>query len=362
MSGYPYARSGRGGGTVRFKRRKSRFSFEEVKLMLSEVKRNRHILVGKFNRGVCSDVKKRTWAAITARVNEISECPREILEIIKKWSDLKCDTKRKVAAMRASGASTARIARDLSAVESMVHNILQMPVPSNDFGAPSVDNHGDDDSVGAPVPQNPSGVTNGRMLLRPSVAPGSADASLTTAMPEESLSVPKDVFKRSSPCHVPDFHFESSDVDEPGMKFTEGPQEGVHRDPSRAISHQVTNGTSVGSAVTKTPSTSLPPMSRPASSPPSHQPAFKDPRLGTLQEQLAHNSSLSLQEQQATTQLVGSLSRSLESLSESVQHLVETQQDFVRNSLQLQRDTLHMLRDFTSSALTILQDKLNGHP
>lgn len=83
---------------------------------------------------------------------------------------------------------------------------------------------------------------------------------------------------------------------------------------------------------------------------------------GPLHEQLAHSAQLSLQEQQAATALMGSISRSLETMSESVQQLVETQQAFVRDSLQLQRDALHVLRDFTAGVLTLMQDKLNGRP
>lgn len=83
---------------------------------------------------------------------------------------------------------------------------------------------------------------------------------------------------------------------------------------------------------------------------------------GSLQEHLAKSASLSLQEQQATTVLIGALSRSLESVAESVQWLVQTQQEFARDTLRLQRDTLHVLRDFSSSALALMQDKSNGHP
>lgn len=83
---------------------------------------------------------------------------------------------------------------------------------------------------------------------------------------------------------------------------------------------------------------------------------------GSLQEHLAKSASLSLQEQQATTVLIGTLSRSLESVAESVQRLVQTQQEYARDTLRLQRDTLHVLRDFSSSALALMQDKSKGHP
>lgn len=104
---------------------------------------------GKFNRGVPTDMKKRTWAEITARVNEIGECQREVIEVIKKWSDLKCDTKRKVAAMRSGAVPNrglnSRLSKDLNPTEKIVLQILEMNNEdqcTGDFGP-----LGDDDDV-----------------------------------------------------------------------------------------------------------------------------------------------------------------------------------------------------------------------
>ncbi|KAL0193213.1 hypothetical protein M9458_011509, partial [Cirrhinus mrigala] len=83
----------------------------------------------KFNAGVPSDVKRRKWAEITARVNEIGECDREIMEVIKKWSDLKCDTKRKVAALKTGALVSQRLSRsniELSPMEVIVESILEL--------------------------------------------------------------------------------------------------------------------------------------------------------------------------------------------------------------------------------------------
>ena len=77
-----------------------------------------------------SNLRKRTWATVTAAVNEIGECQREVIEVVKKWSDLKCDTRRKLMAMRTSSPGNQslgfRRTRDLSATEKIVHQILQM--------------------------------------------------------------------------------------------------------------------------------------------------------------------------------------------------------------------------------------------
>lgn len=124
--------------------------------------------------------------------------------------------------------------------------------------------------------------------------------------------------------------------------------------------HRGINGSSLGQS-TPSMSGSSPPAPLGAA-PARLSAAAAQQSNGPLHEQLAHSAQLSLQEQQAATALMGSISRSLETMSESVQQLVETQQAFVRDSLQLQRDALHVLRDFTAGVLTLMQDKLNGRP
>lgn len=49
MSGDPFSSTGSVVVSANFKKRKSRFTFSEVQLLLSEVKRNRHILVGQYD-------------------------------------------------------------------------------------------------------------------------------------------------------------------------------------------------------------------------------------------------------------------------------------------------------------------------
>ncbi|RXN07671.1 myb-related transcription partner of profilin-like protein [Labeo rohita] len=373
----PYPYRGPGGALMRFKKRKSRFTFQEVELLLSEVQKKRHILVGKFNRGISKDLKNRTWAALTARINEVSECHREIIEVIKKWADLKCDTKRRVAAMRAAGATAAQIAQELSPIETMVHQILQMSNPNRNLSSLAVDDQMDDEdddiSGLSEMPHSSSHLANGRphsfgLPMPPpfhTSIPGKSDSELPAHMMFSNSSVP-----------VTDVQTDTVENEGSNMQFTE-PRSQPNQNPvaipgflSRPIAeksqvrekpnHNTFNGPSSASIPTFIAPSAVASSSRsaPARLPPQSAPA--EPR--NLQEHLSQSASLSLQEQQATTLLIGSLSRSLESLAESVQKLVHTQQQFSRDTLQLQRDTLHVLRDFSSNALTLLQDKVNGHP
>lgn len=104
---------------------KPRFSFTEVKLLLEAVKRNRYIILRKFNQGVSAETKKQTWTEITNQINGLGENHREVRQIMKKWADLKCDGKRRIAALRGPDGNTLRKKR-LGPVERMVHKILMM--------------------------------------------------------------------------------------------------------------------------------------------------------------------------------------------------------------------------------------------
>ncbi|XP_040902960.1 uncharacterized serine-rich protein C215.13 isoform X2 [Toxotes jaculatrix] len=106
-------------------RAKPRFSFTEVKLLLEAVKRNRYIILRKFNQGVSAETKKQTWAEITNQINGLGENHREVRQIMKKWADLKCDGKRRIAALRGPNGSNLR-KKNLGPVERMVHKILMM--------------------------------------------------------------------------------------------------------------------------------------------------------------------------------------------------------------------------------------------
>ncbi|XP_032396242.1 nuclear pore complex protein NUP214 [Etheostoma spectabile] len=103
-------------------RGKPRFSLTEIKLLLEAVKRNRYILLKKFNQGVSAEAKKQTWTEITNQINSLGENHREVRQIMKKWADLKCDGRR---ALRGPNGSNVR-KKSMGPVERMVHKILMM--------------------------------------------------------------------------------------------------------------------------------------------------------------------------------------------------------------------------------------------
>uniref|UniRef100_A0A3Q2Q9E8 Zgc:153990 n=1 Tax=Fundulus heteroclitus TaxID=8078 RepID=A0A3Q2Q9E8_FUNHE len=338
---------------IRFKKRKARFSFSEVHVLLDEVRKNRAVVVGKFNRGVPTDSKKRTWAEITARVNDIGECQREVIEVIKKWSDLKCDTKRKVAAMRSGTVPNrglnSRLSRDLTQTEKIVLQILEMD--EDDQSPGEFGPLGDDDDV----PEEEEEIEEEDMMGMQSSPNGGVDMGSMPPPPSYSMKGFMNSGDSSQPAYDVQYELPPTEDTEAAFGDSDDDQREDVLPPTQpaksAEVHQVNNG------IHKHMQPQMP--GAPAS-------AATLPTTGQLphnsRDSLLQNAALSLQEQHATNMLLETVSRSLELLAESVQQLAETQQEFVRESLQLQRETVQVLRDFTGGAISLMHDKLNGRP
>ncbi|XP_067296231.1 nuclear apoptosis-inducing factor 1 [Pseudorasbora parva] len=333
---------------VRFKRRKARFSFSEVHILLDEVRKNRHIVVGKFNAGIPSDVKRRKWAEITARVNEIGECDREIMEVIKKWSDLKCDTKRKVAALRTGATVSQRLARsniELSPMEVIVESILELDKkPWEATQRSRSRSHGDEQE---PVCEDEEEEDGGFVGM------GSVNSS-----PSRGMDVGGMPATTSGAGGANEMQYDGSKAGDPESHL-DSDEDNRDLFPSSSMasvsnSYSEEDGIATRGNTGHVSSTATTSTKRPVS--------FSGAEPDSSREQLAHNASLSVQEQHTTNALLATVSRSLELLAESVQQLAETQQEFARESLQVQRDTMQVLREFASGALTILHEKVNGKP
>lgn len=322
-----------------FKKRKARFTFSEIHIMLAEIRKHRKIVVGKFNRSVPTEVKKRTWAEITARVNEIGECQREIIEVIKKWSDMKCDTKRKIVAMQKgtvpNRGANSRMSRNLNPTEKIVAEILEMA--EDDDGTFDFGPLGDDDEL-----VDEEDMEEEEMMGLQS----SPNGGLESSMP------PPSSYPSSGNSKLGDQQFDlPEDNDAFGDSEDEQKEEASISSPRAKPSqdYQENNGIQKPSSARSEPSTSTADLLPKAD-------------VTKAKEKIMDSVSQSLREQQTTNMLLETVSRSLELLAESVQQLAETQQEFVRESLQLQRETVQVLRDFTGGAIALMHDKLNGRP
>ncbi|KAJ7990306.1 hypothetical protein DPEC_G00298940 [Dallia pectoralis] len=316
----------------------------------------------KFNQGAPSDLRKRTWADITTRINKISECQREVMEVVKKWADLKCDANRRMAAMR--GPNGIRISQNLSPVEKMVHDILTMS-PLDKASLANRTYEAEEDHFG----NMSAGTSNGL----PGTSPHAGGPSMSpfSASDKDVAMFSQMQFGRDPSQFSREFSYEAPIEEEDCLEFDNLVEKPCHpgsfRPPAEArhtYSRAAASSTPMSSSLAPSP----PPLASSSSSlsasssypAPSIPPAA--PGTRAAREQLAHSATLSLQEQQATTALLEAVSGSLGTLAQSVQQLVESQQVFVHDSLQMQRETVGVLRDFSTNALALLRDKINGHP
>ncbi|XP_014910589.1 uncharacterized protein LOC106961390 isoform X2 [Poecilia latipinna] len=332
------------GGVKEAFRSKPRFSYTEVKLLLDEVKKNRHILLKKFNRGVSVDAKKQKWTEITDRINGLGENHRETRQIMKKWADLKCDGKRRLLALRGPNGSNLRKKR-LGPVERMVHRILMMS-PSRDGGS---------DQDWSPAEDFPKSLQTGPLMQPP--APYSyLNLNENSGSHGDGLSF--DMSPLSSPENEPDELIHSSS--EFDQADDEGPSSQDVRQRIRPVfTYSRTQQNQNQKSCNVPPGGAAPPSSSSSSAAAGGPPPAPSP---PSRPSLTRLSSQSLQQQRAGRLLLGSVSRSLEVLTRSVQLLVESQQEFVQESLQLQRDAVDVLRDFSETALRMLRHKTSSGP
>lgn len=288
-----------GDPTLQGNKAKPRFSHTELKVLLEAIKRNRYILLRKFNDGVSAEAKKNTWCEITEQINSLGENQREVRQIMKKWADLKFDAKRRV---RGPNKKNFR-RKNLGPIEKAVHKLL------------SISPKGDGDSD-IDLDEDP-------LFCRISLPETSSYSDSFT--PDPSATERADVdWNQESPDYGLDLEEED---DEDHLSLMES-EDFLRSKPTHTYSRQ-------------------------ERSPPSSQPAQSSPTV----ELAPPSTTLAkcLQQQQTGRVLLASVARSVESLAHSLQQLRERQQEFVRESLLLQRQTVETLRDFSNTALTMLQ-------
>ena len=86
--------------------KKKNYTEPELEVLLSEVEARKHVLFGTLSSGVSSKRKKTGWESVCQAVNAVGSETRTQAEVKKKWSDIKVDVKRRLAAHRRSVVQT----------------------------------------------------------------------------------------------------------------------------------------------------------------------------------------------------------------------------------------------------------------
>ncbi|KAG7170500.1 t-SNARE domain-containing protein 1-like 3 [Homarus americanus] len=80
------------------KKRRPNFSEAEVYAIVSEVTKRQQIILGKLDSTRCTlKLKNHAWGEVLNAVNAVARFPRNVVEVRRKFSDLRVSVKKKAA-------------------------------------------------------------------------------------------------------------------------------------------------------------------------------------------------------------------------------------------------------------------------
>ncbi|XP_078515061.1 uncharacterized protein LOC144773842 [Lissotriton helveticus] len=201
------------------RKRKQKFSQEELQVLISEVVRHYGKIFGKQTLHVAESIKRSTWLDIQGKVNAIGVTHRDLEDLKKRWYDIRIITKKKLAAHRKESAATGggrNRAPRLTDIEEMVATTLEKEcihgigdADSSARGAkkpgeskrstaevrekrregagPSTSHGGQDQEQAAPIPEEATAEYPQSPLLFGSQDTGAAELSPTPTSPSPVL-------------------------------------------------------------------------------------------------------------------------------------------------------------------------------
>ncbi|XP_078534854.1 uncharacterized protein LOC144821551 isoform X3 [Lissotriton helveticus] len=201
------------------RKRKQKFSQEELQVLISEVVRHYGNIFGKQTLHVAESIKRSTWLDIQGKVNAIGVTHRDLEDLKKRWYDIRIITKKKLAAHRKESAATGggrNRAPRLTDIEEMVASTLEKEcihgigdADSSARGAkkpgeskrstaevrekrregagPSTSHGGQDQEQAAPIPEEATAENPQSPLLFGSQDTGAAELSPTPTSPSPVL-------------------------------------------------------------------------------------------------------------------------------------------------------------------------------
>lgn len=84
------------------RKRKPKFSKEELDILVTEVTRHEAVLFGRETMRLSHADRDKIWEGIARKITSVSQVPRSIKDIKHRWDDMKRRTKDKLAFMRQS--------------------------------------------------------------------------------------------------------------------------------------------------------------------------------------------------------------------------------------------------------------------
>ncbi|XP_033005295.1 LOW QUALITY PROTEIN: myb-related transcription factor, partner of profilin-like [Lacerta agilis] len=116
------------------RKRKPKFSREELDILVTEVTRNEARLFGRETIRLSHADRDKIWESIARKITSVSQVPRSVKDIKHRWDDMKRRTKDKLAYMQRSLSSPSSPGRPSAivltaherAIESTLHSSRQM--------------------------------------------------------------------------------------------------------------------------------------------------------------------------------------------------------------------------------------------
>lgn len=116
------------------RKRKPKFSKEELDILVTEVTRNEAMLFGRETMRLSHADRDKIWEGIARQITSVSQVPRSVKDIKHRWDDMKRRTKDKLAFMQRSLSSPGSTGRPSAivltaherAIESTLHSSRQM--------------------------------------------------------------------------------------------------------------------------------------------------------------------------------------------------------------------------------------------
>lgn len=84
------------------RKRKPKFSTEELDILVTEVTRHEAVLFGRETMRLSHADRDQIWEGIARKITSISQVPRSVKDIKHRWDDMKRRTKDKLAFMQQS--------------------------------------------------------------------------------------------------------------------------------------------------------------------------------------------------------------------------------------------------------------------
>lgn len=84
------------------RKRKPKFSKEELDILVTEVTRNEAMLFGRETIRLSHADRDKIWEGIARQITSVSQVPRSVKDIKHRWDDMKRRTKDKLALMQRS--------------------------------------------------------------------------------------------------------------------------------------------------------------------------------------------------------------------------------------------------------------------